>query len=131
MPARYLMALGNYRFSLDTAAYQSLTRSTEYRWQPQDRLGRRPAHQYLGPGQDEINLEGTIYPEYRGGLGQLDRMREEANAGKPLLMTDSTGRVWGRWVIRRVEETQRVFSVAGTPRKVEFRLQLSHYGEDA
>ena len=126
------MALGNYRFSLDTAAYQSLTRSTAYRWQPQDRLGRRPAQQYLGLGQDEINLEGVIYPEYRGELGQLDRMREEAESGAPLLMTDSTGRVWGRWVIRRVEETQkRVFSVAGTPRKVEFRLQLSHYGEDA
>ena len=125
------MALGDYRFSLETAPYQSLVRSTEYRWQAQDRVGRRPAQQYLGIGQDEVTLEGTIYPEFRGGLGHLDRMREEAERGAPLLMTDSTGRVWRRWVISRVEETQPVFAVAGTPRKVEFGLQLPRYGEDA
>ena len=86
--------------------------------------------QYLEIGKDEVSLNGMIYPEYRGELGQLDRMCEEAEAGAPLLMTDSTGRMWGRWVIQRVEEAQRFFSVSGTPRKVEFRLQLSLYGED-
>jgi len=38
-----MMALGDYRFSVDTAAYQELKRSQAYRWQPQERLLRRPA----------------------------------------------------------------------------------------
>ena len=130
MASSYLMALGDYRFSLETAAYQELVRSTEYRWQSQDRLRRRPAQQYLGPGREEITLNGTIYPAFRGGLEQLDRMRQEAEKGTPLLLNDSSGRVWGQWVITRVEETQRVFYADGSPRQVEFRLQLARYGND-
>ena len=169
MASSYLMALGDYRFSLETAAYQELTRSTEYRWQSQDRLRHRPAQQYLGPGREEITLNGMIYPSFRGGLGQLDRMRQEAEKGTPLLLTvsefqssdvfsetalfvtarvsrnsllrpwpsarsaylnDSAGRVWGQWVITRVEETQSVFYADGSPRQVEFRLKLARYGED-
>ena len=130
MASSYLMALGDYRFSLETAAYQELTRSTEYRWQSQDRLRHRPAQQYLGPGREEITLNGMIYPSFRGGLGQLDRMRQEAEKGTPLLLNNSAGRVWGQWVITRVEETQSVFYTDGSPRQVEFRLKLARYGED-
>ena len=130
MASSYLMALGDYRFSLETAAYQELVRSTEYRWKAQERLQHRPAWQYLGPGREEIALNGTIYPAFRGGLEQLDRMRQEAEKGTPLLLNDSAGRVWGQWVITRVEETQRVFYADGSPRQVEFRLQLARYGED-
>ncbi len=130
IPRSYMMALGDYRFSLSTAAYQELNRSAEYRWQSQERLQRRPAQQYLGPGREEITLNGTIYPAFRGGLEQLDRMRGEAGKGESLLLVDGTGRVWGQWVITQVEETHRVPSHDGTPRQLEFRLQLARYGED-
>ena len=36
-----MMALGAYRFSLTSAAYQELSRSNAYRWQTQERLHRR------------------------------------------------------------------------------------------
>ena len=45
-----MMALGEFRFALDTAAYDRLRRSDTYRWQAQDRLGRRPAQQFTGHG---------------------------------------------------------------------------------
>ena len=35
-----LMVLGDYRFSIDTAAYDKLTRTAEYRWARRDRIGR-------------------------------------------------------------------------------------------
>ncbi len=57
-------------------------------------------------------------------------MRQEAEKGTPLLLNDSAGRVWGQWVITRVEETQSVFYADGSPRQVEFRLKLARYGED-
>ena len=126
-----MMALGDYRFSLATAAYQELQRTTAYRWALQPRLGRRPSRQFVGAGDETISLGGTIYPHYRGGLGQLDAMRTEAGAGRPLQLVTGTGVVLGQWVIERVEETQRFFLDDGRPRSVEFRLELAAYGEDA
>ncbi|WP_199237391.1 phage tail protein [Azospirillum sp. TSH64] len=126
-----MLALGEYRFSIDTAAYQTLQRSTEYRWPSQDRLGRAPALQFLGPGTDQISLAGTIFPQFRGGIGQLDKLRAEAGKGEPLLLVDGRGRVHGKYVVTKIEETQALFLSDGTPRKVDFSLELLRYGDDS
>ena len=126
-----LMTLGDYRFSIDTAAYDELVRTTEYRWARQDRLGRPPARQYLGPGDDTIDLRGTVLTAHRGGTGQVDAMRAEAGRGEPLRLVSGTGAVFGLWVILRIRETGRVFLEGGVPRRIDFELGLGYYGEDA
>ena len=126
-----MLALGEFRFSLATAAYQALERVSAYRWPAQARLMRRPARQFVGAGDETIELHGVIYPHYRGGLGQIDALRSQAGAGKPLQLVTGTGKVLGLWVIETVEETQRVFLDRGEPRKLLFRLRLGRYGEDA
>ena len=130
MATEHMLALGEYRFSVDTAAYQELVRTSEYRWQAQERLGSRPAQQYLGPGEESIELTGTIFPAYRGGLGQLDAMRAEAGKGQPLMLASGSGDVLGKWCITRVEETRSLFHADGAPRKKEFRLRIVHYGQE-
>lgn len=130
MASSYMMALGEYRFSIDTAAYQQLQRTTEYRWQSQARVGRLPAQQYVGPGIDNITLNGVIHPYYKGGLKQLDAMRAEAGKGKPLHLTDGLGHPWQQWVITHIEEAQDTLFKDGTPQKITFRIQLTRYGED-
>ena len=130
MPAEYMMALGEYRFSLSTAAYQEFTHSAEYHWPAQQRIGRLPAHQFVGPGTETISMHGQIYPQFRGGLGHLGRMRTEAGRGEPLEMSEGTGRIWGKWVITRIEETRRILDADGAARRIEFRLELARYGED-
>ena len=45
-----MMALGTYRFSLASAAYDSLSRSAAWRWPAQERIGAHPVRQYVGPG---------------------------------------------------------------------------------
>ena len=45
-----LMLLGNFAFHLRTAAYDELKRVSSYRWAAQDRIGRKPAQQFLGTG---------------------------------------------------------------------------------
>lgn len=125
-----MMALGDFRFGIDTAAFQKLKRDVEYRWPVLARVGRRPAKQFTGIGEDSINLDGTILPAYRGGLTQVKALRDLAGKGEPLLLVDGTGRSWGKWCIERVEDTRSVFFSDGVPRKQEFRVQLGHYGED-
>ncbi len=99
-----MMILGDYAFSLDTAAYQAMRRVAEYSWRAQPRLTRAPAQQYVGLGEDTITLEGVIYPHYKGGFGQLDAMRSSAANGKPLDLVSGNGDVMGLWAIRSIED---------------------------
>lgn len=127
-----MLALGDFRFSLNTAAFQELSRSNSWRWPAVDRIGARPASQFVGPGEDCIRINGQIYPHFRGGIGQIDAMRAEADKGEPLLLVDGTGRVWGKYVITDISETQAVFFSNGAPRRQDFDITLQAYGgEDA
>lgn len=124
-----MMQLGGFQFGINTAAFQSLARSNEWRWPSQDRFGKPPVLQHVGQGAETITLPGVIYPEWRGGLGQLDAMRAQAGKGQPLTMVDGQGRMMGLWAIERIDEKQAIFADAGMPRKVEFTLQLRRFFE--
>jgi uncharacterized protein len=131
MLSTVMMALGAFRFGVLGGSYQELTRRATYRWEQQDRLGRDPAQQFAGPGAEEITLSGIIHPHYRGGLLQVEAMRLIARQGEPLMLVDGLGWVWQRWVITDVTETKTVLFADGTPRRIEFRVTLRSYGEDA
>ena len=125
-----MMSLGHYVFALETAAYQQLRHTQAWRWAAQMRVGLRPAQQYVGPGAEQITLNGVIYPHFKGGLSQVNTMRKEAAKGQPLVLVAGTGDVWGQWVISQIEETWTHLHRQGLPQKITFRLQLKHYGED-
>lgn len=125
-----MLALGDFRFAISTAAYQTLKRTTEHRWSAQNRIGRAPALQFAGIGTDEITLTGVIYPHFKGGLNQIKTMRDTASTGKPQLLVDGLGFVHGDYAITRIEETQTHFIKNGIPKKQEFTLSLQYYGED-
>lgn len=125
--ATVMLQLGAFQFSVNTAAYQELSRKSNYRWAQQDLYGRIPGQQYTGPGVETISLQGTVYTEYRGGIGQIESMRAQARRGKPLLLINGYGGLMGRWVITDIEEGQKVFAAFGRPRKQDFTLQLTRF----
>lgn len=133
MARTYMARLGGFTFSIDTAAFQSLQRATDYRWQGQNRIGRLPAQQFTGPGRDSIQLAGTIYPHYRGGLGQIGQLRAQAGLGVPLPLIyafESVGQYCGLWCIMGIDEVRTTFLEGGLPKRIDFRLGLEAYGED-
>jgi phage protein U len=125
-----MMIVGTYPFSIRTAAYEQLQRTMSWRWEQQDRVGRRPAMQYLGPDLMEVTLSGVIFPHWNGGRHQLDAMRAEAGRGRPLIMVDGTGRPWGDFVITQIDETHSDVDRDGTPREQAFTMTLREYGGD-
>lgn len=125
--ADVMLQLGLYQFSLNSAAYQRLSRSTEYRWARQARIGSNDALQFTGTGPETIDLEGVIYPHFRGGLGQLDEMRLQASLGIPLPLVSGTGRLLGVWCIESISEGQTVFARQGVPHRVDFSMKLARY----
>lgn len=125
-----MLQLGGFQFGIKTAAYQELLRTASWTWAAQNRFGQLPGLQFTGPAEETISLPGVIYPEFRGGFGQVDDMRALAAAGKPLALVDGTGASLGRWVVEAVDEKQTVFASAGRPRKIEFTLSLRRFPDE-
>ncbi|MDR6926894.1 phage tail protein [Pseudomonas sp. BE134] len=119
-----------YYFNLDTAAFDELTRSTEFRWASQERLSRRPAQQAVGIGEEKITLKGAIYPGFKGGLKQLNTLRSIGAQLKPLTLTTGYGEVLGTWCLKNIAEEQGALMHGGIPRKQGFTLEFVRYGDD-
>ena len=130
MAERVMLGLGEFRFEVSTLAYQKFSLNQSWRWLEQARIHRDPALQFVGRNVGEIELDGVIYPSFKGGLGQCDAMRALADAGKPLQLVDGLGRIWGAWVITEIGDTRTVFADDGQARRIEFRIKLKAYGED-
>lgn len=119
-----------YYFNLDTAAFEELSRTTDFRWASQERLMRRPAQQAIGMGEERIKLKGSIYPGFKGGLKQLDTLRSIGGQLQPLGLTTGYGDVLGNWCLKSIEEEQGAFLQGGIPRKQAFTLEFVRYGDD-
>jgi phage protein U len=128
--AEIMMMLGGYQFQLETAAYQNLKRVDSWGWPTQDRILNMAAAQYTGKDAATIDLEGTIYPTFKGGLGQVEAMRGEADKEEPLMLVAGTGAVLGRWTILSITETQTIFFANGVAKKRVFALKLQKFAED-
>jgi phage protein U len=136
-PEKVMMALGAFRFSVDTAAFQALQQSRQWSWVEQSRVGSQPLLQYTGKSLPTISISGTIYPEFKGGYQQVDKMIAEADKATPLTMitfdtrSGSNGRVilLGQWVILSISKTHRVLKKDGTPKAIEFSMELKQYIE--
>lgn len=122
-------ALPPFRFALGKAAFDSLSRATQFGISTQDRLTRRPAAQAVGKGSDKITLKGAIYLAAHGA-GHIDRLRELGDALLPLTVTTGYGQHLGRWYLASLNEDQEFLFVDGAPRKQTFTLELTRYGDD-
>ena len=119
-----LAALGPFVFEAASFPFAELSRRTDWRHGKADRFGARAAAQFLGPGEDRLQLPGCLMPEVAGSFAAIDTLRAMADAGEAYPFVDGTGRVWGEYVIVGMDETRRHMLVDGTPRAVDFTLDL-------
>ena len=119
-----------FYFNLDTAAFDELKRSSEFRWASQERLSRRPAQQAVGMGEERITLTGAIFGGFKGGIKQLDTLRSIGAQLQLLCLTTGYGEVLGNWSLKNIEEEQSALLQGGIPRKQGFTLEFVRYGDD-
>ena len=125
-----MMAWGAYRFALETAPYAALTNDSIYNWPVQETAGSGPLLQYTGHGANLINLEGLILPEFRGGTGQINQMKLQAELGIGLPLISGQGNFYGLFVAENIKEKQGPeFWPDGTPRRIEFSITFRRYNE--
>ncbi|HAO2835148.1 TPA: phage tail protein, partial [Escherichia coli] len=67
--SRVMLSFGEFEFSIDTAAYNAMKRTMEWRWDEQQLIGKNDLLQYTGKGARTITLEGMAHAGFRDGVG--------------------------------------------------------------
>ena len=122
-----MMLLGTTVFSVNTTTYNSITRSYSWQWQSLSIIGKKPHYQYVGQGENTLNISGVVYPGQYGSKTQLLLLEQAANLGVPLPMFSGAGVELGAWCVKEFSETRTELFDDGQPRKIEFTLDLVQY----
>lgn len=128
--ARELMTLGMFVFSIDTALYDRLNRSREWRHATAERFGARAAAQYVGPGGDNVSISGLIVPEIAGRYSALDTLADMAATGDSYPLMNGLGRILGHYRIVRLDEDHAFIMAGGMPRNVAFKIELERSDDE-
>ncbi len=119
-----LMALGLFVFSLPTLLFDDLSRKASYRHPSNQRVGARDATQFAGVGEETVSISGSAFAELSDGIASLAQLRAMGETGAAWSLVDGTGGVWGSFVILTVDEKRRALWADGTPRQIDFALEL-------
>lgn len=113
-----MLALGMFVFERRTLPYQSMQHSKNYRWASNDRVGKPPAYQFLGEGENAIQLAGTLYPAITGGRISLLAVELMADEGRAWPLIEGTGNIFGMYIVETVSTTHTEFSATARPERL-------------
>lgn len=119
-----LASLGLFVFDLASFPFAEMSHRTDWRQAKTERIGARAASQYLGPGDESVSLAGAIVPEVAGSYGAIATLKKMADQGEAWPLVDGSGTVWGNFRIVGMDARRRHMLVDGTPRLVDFTLDL-------
>jgi len=125
-----MMILGMFPFALQTTPYQTSNQSNTWRHVKNDRVGKSPHYQYIGPDEEPITLSGTLYPEISGGDVSLTTLETMAYTGRAWPLIEGTGKIYGMYVIDGLTQNRTEFFQDGKARKIDFTLSLKKVSED-
>jgi phage protein U len=126
----------------DTPGFEVLQRDRQFNWVSNERLSRDPAMQFSGPGEENVVVEGKMYPYHFGGLSTIKLLHEAGRSGKPYILarfyplTQPGGSLsygsenLGNFVITRLRTVESKIGAVGIAHKIDFTLEMKRYGDD-
>lgn len=130
-PARVMMMLGDFAFSIDTTAYHQLSRESAWNWSEQARIGRQSLLQYTGKSGRTVRLEGQSHAFLgKEGVDAVARLYTLAEQTEPLQLVSGEGDILGWWVILDLSESTNRFLPGGGHRNKTWSMTLKHYADD-
>lgn len=122
--------LGSFGFSIETAMFQELNRTSAEKISGHSRVGRRDSVQHLGPGEELLTVPGYIMPGYAGAksVDSVETLREMKKTGQSFLFIKlyndgEIGTIEGRWMITNVDDQESAFFEAYAQR-IDFIVSL-------
>ncbi|HCN6453366.1 TPA: phage tail protein [Escherichia coli] len=129
--ARVMLMLGDFAFSVDTTAYNQLTREAGWTWSEQARIGQQSLLQYTGKNGRTVRLEGESHAFLgKSGTEAVNTLYDLANKAEPQLLVSGEGDVLGLWVVERFSDSTDRFLPGGGHRNKKWSLELKHYADD-
>ncbi|MBN3816781.1 phage tail protein [Paraburkholderia sp. Se-20369] len=120
-----MMVLGLFVFSLSTLPYQELKRRRGWRFASNNRVGKKPARQYVGEDDETISLSGVLLPELTGGDLSLSLLEAMAGQHTAWPLIEGTGHIYGMFTIDSIDTTRTLFFPDGTARRIDFTIALT------
>ncbi|HGN1704795.1 TPA: phage tail protein [Providencia rettgeri] len=124
-----MAALGLFVFQLNTTPYQMMQINQKYRYGVNNRVGKRPAVQFIGLDNDDITLSGSLFPSLTGGRLSLLVLEQMAETGKAWSLIDGSGTIYGMFVIEEITQSKSIFFDDGSARKIDFTMKLKRTDE--
>ncbi len=121
---RTLMSWGLFVFGMESMAPDEYQRRRSWRHAATERFMARSARQYVGIGDDNVSLLGSLIPEVAGSFGSIETLAEMAGTGDPQPLVDGQGRQWGNYVLVNLDETGRNIIAGGIARWVDFAIDF-------
>ncbi|WP_338418163.1 phage tail protein [Izhakiella australiensis] len=128
--ASVMMMLGDFVFSIDTTAYNQLTREASWRWSKQERIGGQDLLQYTGKAARSVTLNGEVHASLGKGIDAVDALYRLADQARPQQLVSGEGDVLGWWVLTNFSETTNRFLPGGAHRHKAWKITLEYYADD-
>lgn len=119
-----LMALGMFVFDLPTLAHDELQRKASWRHARSARIGARDVTQFVGAGEETVNLSGAVYAEIADGRVSIEQLRDMADSGEAWPLLDGTGTIFGDFVIEAIDERHKYLMRDGSAQRIDFAIDL-------
>jgi len=119
-----LFQLGTVTFEVVAPNITEWDRRTNADYAQKDTMGNMRPLEFMGVGDEAIQMVGVLYPHTLGGLStteELDRLRDSGNAQ---ILTRGDGKNMGWFVILGFDEKHRTLDVEGVGKKIEFLITL-------
>lgn len=127
----FMLILGSVQFKLGGTTLDTFEQEISGSWVTQDRVGRRPAKQNTGIGDEAFTISGQILPFIQpGGLSGIDQLRKLATSKEPVMLASGRGKMYGYVVVESVRETRTKLQSDGSPFEASYTVTCSRYGED-
>lgn len=126
-----LAMLGGVIFEIAPLNYTSLNREMEASWATHEVVGSPKVYEHTGEGNRSITIKGKVFPEFSGGLGELDALDGMRLSGQPYHFMRGDG-VAGGWVIlTKISIEEEEIGFGGVGRAISFTLTLERVGQPA
>lgn len=124
-----MMTLGLNIFKLSTLPYQSVNRTVDYNWAQNNRLGSRPASQFLGIQKESMVLTGQLMSGVTGGQSSLTALQSMADSGRAWPLIEGTGIIYGMFIIETINNVSSQLLSNGRAREITFTITLKRVDE--
>lgn len=120
-----LYQLGPLSMQVAPFNVDSVDRKTEASFAVKPVLNREQPLEYVGPGQTQIRLSGSLFPHVIGGLDELSALYSMLESGEPQYLLRGDGRPFGWFAIMSVSDNSEHLDRSGVGRKIRVTIDLT------